>query len=76
MLLNRSKEYYINNRELIRECARNKYRSLTGEEKQKMKDYQKEYHKKYREGKKDYQKEYQKKYREAKKLNNKITVPA
>ena len=71
VLLNRSKEYYINNRELIRERARNKYKSLTEDKKQKMKDYQKEYQKKYRDGKK----EYQKKYREAKKLN-KITVPA
>ena len=56
MLLNKSKEYYKNNRELIRECARNKYKSLTEDKKQKMKEYQKEY---------------QKKYRKAKKLNNK-----
>ena len=61
MLLNRSKEYYINNRELIRERARNKYKSLTEDKKQKMKDYQKEY---------------QKKYCGAKKLNNKIAASA
>ena len=69
MLLNRSKEYYINNRDLIQERARNKYKSLTEDEKQKMKDYQKEYQKEYqknyREANKEYQKEYQKKYREA-----------
>ena len=40
---NKAKEYYTNNRELIRERARNKYKSLTEDEKQKMKDYQKEY---------------------------------
>ena len=40
---NKAKEYYINNRELIREQARNKYKSLTEDEKQKMKDYQREY---------------------------------
>ena len=56
MLLNKSKEYYKNNREVIREHARNKYKSLTEDKKQKMKEYQKYY---------------QKKYRKAKKLNNK-----
>ena len=71
MLLNRSKKYYINNRELIRGLARNKCKSLTEDEKQKMKDQQKEYQKIYREAKKDYQKEYQKKYREAKKYYQK-----
>ena len=55
-LLNKSKEYYENNREVIREREINKYQSLTEDKKQKMKEYQKEY---------------QKKYREAKKLNNK-----
>ena len=47
MLLNRLKEYYINNRELIRERPRNKYKSLTRDEKQKLKDHQKEYQKEY-----------------------------
>ena len=42
----------------------------------KMKDYQKEYQKKYCEAKIEYQKEYQKKYREAKKLNIKIATLA
>ena len=58
MLLNNAREYYKNNRELIKERARNRYKSLTEDKKQKMKDYQKKY---------------RKKYREAKKLNNKIT---
>ena len=57
---NKAKEYYKNNTEIIRECANNKYKSLTEDKKQKMKDYQKDY---------------QKKYHEAKKLNNKITAP-
>ena len=56
MLLNKSKEYYRNNREVIREHARNKYKSLTEDKKQKMKEYQNEY---------------QKKYPKTKKLNNK-----
>ena len=36
------KEYYINNKELILENAKNKYKSLTEDEKQKLKDYQKQ----------------------------------
>ena len=37
------KEYYINNKELIKENAKNEYKSLTEDEKQKIKDYQKQY---------------------------------
>ena len=33
------KEYYINNKELLKEPAKNKYNSLTEDEKQKIKDY-------------------------------------
>ena len=80
VLLNRSKEYYINNKELIRERANNKYKLLSEDEKQKMKDYQKQYREnmtdEQKQKMKDYQKEYQKKYREGKKLNNKITASA
>ena len=54
------KECYINNQELILERAKNKYKSLTQDEKQKMKEYQKEHHT----NNKEYQKEYQKEYRE------------
>ena len=39
------KEYYINNKELIKEYAKNKYKSLTEDIKQKIKDYQKQYRK-------------------------------
>ena len=52
IMLNRAKEYYENNKELLREHARNRYRSLTENKKQKLKDYQKEYQEKYRETKK------------------------
>ena len=45
-ILNRSKEYYINNKESILEDLKNKYESLTEDKKQKIKDYQKEYQKK------------------------------
>ena len=38
------KEYYINNKELILERAKNKYKSLTEDEKQIMKEYQKEHY--------------------------------
>ena len=34
MLLKRSNEYYINNRDLIQERTRNKHKSLTEDEKQ------------------------------------------
>ena len=76
MLLNRSKEYYINNRELIRERARNKYKALTEDKKQKMKDYQKQYRENMTDEQKQKSIEYPKKYREAKKLNNKIAASA
>ena len=72
MLLNRSKEYYINKRELIRERARNEYKSLTEVKKQKMKDYQKQNRENMTDEQKQKSREYQKKYRKAKKLNNKI----
>ena len=68
MLLNRSKEYYINNRELVQERARNKYKSLTEDKKQKMKNYQKQYGENMTDEPKQKSREYQKKYREAKKI--------
>ena len=39
------KEYYINNKKLILENAKNKYKSLTEDEKLKIKVYQKQYRK-------------------------------
>ena len=38
-MLNKAKEYYINNKELILEHVKNKYKSLIEDEKQKIKDY-------------------------------------
>ena len=76
MLLNRSKEYYINNRELIRKRARNKYKSLTEDKKQKMKDYQKQYRDNMTDEQRQKSREYQKKCHEVKKLNNKIAASA
>ena len=46
--LNRSKEYYINNKESILEYLKNKYQSLTENKKQKFKEYQKKYQKEYK----------------------------
>ena len=45
VILNRSKEYYINNKESILEHLKNKYQCLTEDKKQKIKDYQKEHQK-------------------------------
>ena len=78
-MLNRSKEYYINNKESILEHFKKKNQSLTEDKKQKIKDYQKEYQKEYKKNMsneqkqklKDYRKEYYKKYYAEKKLNNK-----
>ena len=64
-------QYYKNNKEHVK----NKQKSLTEDEKQKMEDHQKEYRKnmtdEQKQKLKDYQKEYYKKYYAAKKLNNK-----
>ena len=46
-IINRSKECYINNKESILEHLKNKYEFLTEDKKQKLKDYRKEYDKKY-----------------------------
>ena len=41
IMLNRAKEYYENNKELLRERVENKYRSLSEDEKNIKKQYQK-----------------------------------
>ena len=58
------KEYYTNNKELILEHAKNKYKSSAEDEKQKIKDYQKQYREinLLTEDKKQKMKEYQKEY--------------
>ena len=59
---------------------KDKYHNMNDEEKQKLKDCQKQYRENITEEQKqkskDYQREYQKKYHEAKKLNNKIATLA
>ena len=41
VILNRAKDYYENNKELLRERAKNKYRELSKEEKNIKREYEK-----------------------------------
>ena len=43
MILKRAKDYYENDKERLREQARYKYRSMSEEKKQRLKEYQKNY---------------------------------
>ena len=72
MILNRAKDYYENNKERLREQARDKYRNLS-EEKNKKREYGKD-RRNMSEEKKKRLKEYQKNYCKAKKslYKNKI----
>ena len=63
-MLNRAKDYYENNEELLREGAKNKYRSLLKDEKDIKKQYQKSRYNMSDEEKQRL-KDYQKNYREA-----------
>ena len=67
VILNRARDYYENNKERLREQAKNKYRNLSEEEKNKKREYGKNRYHKMSEEKKTRLKEYQKNYREAKK---------
>ena len=67
MILNREKDYYENDEERLREQARDKYRNLSEEEKNKKREYGKNRYHNMSEEKKQRLKEYQKNYREAKK---------
>ena len=42
-MLSKAREYYKNNRELLKERVKNRYNYLTEDKKQKLKEYQKEY---------------------------------
>ena len=66
VILNRAKDYYGNDKERLREQARDKYRNLSEEEKNK-KEYGKNRYLNMSEEKKKRLKKYQKNYREAKK---------
>ena len=68
MILNRAKDYYENDKERLREQARDKYRNLS-EEKNKKREYGKNRYRNMLEEKKQRLKEYQKNYREAKKVS-------
>ena len=67
MILNRAKDYYENDKETLRQPARDKYRNLSEEEKNEKREYGKTRYLNMSEEKKKRRKEYQKKYREAKK---------
>ena len=66
IILNKAKDYYKNNKERLKEQARDKYRSLSEEEKNKKREYRKNrFHNMSEEKKqrlKEYRKEYQKNY--------------
>ena len=67
VILNRARDYYENNKERLREQARNKYRNLSEEEKNKKRESGKNRYRDMSEEKKQRLKEYQKNYCETKK---------
>ena len=67
MILNREKDYYENDKERLREYARNKYRNLSEEEKNK-REYGKSRYHNMSEEKKQKLKEYQNDYSKDKKF--------
>ena len=66
VILNRTKGYYENDKERLREQARDKYRNLSEEEKNKKREYGRNRYHNMSEEKKLRFKKYQKNYREAK----------
>ena len=66
MILNRAKDYE-NDKERLREQARDKYRSLSKEEKNEKREYERSRYRNMSEEKKQRLKAYQNNYREAKK---------
>ena len=73
VILNRAKDYCENDKERLREQAKNKYRNLSEEERNKKGEYSPNRYHNMSEEKKQRLKEYQKNCREAKKsqYNNK-----
>ena len=69
MILNRAKDYYENYKERLRGWARDKYRNISEEEKNKKIEYGKNRYHNISEEKKQKLKEYQKNDREAKKIS-------
>ena len=66
-ILNRPKDYYKNDKERLREHARDKYRNLSEEEKNKRREYGKNRYRNMSKERKQRLKEYQKYYCEAEK---------
>ena len=66
MILNKAKDYYKNNKERLKEQARDKHRSLTEEEKNKKREYVKNRYHNMSEENKQRLKEYPKNYRKGK----------
>ena len=69
IMLNRAKDYK-NNKKLLRERAKNKYRSLSKDEKDIKKQYEKARYHNMSDEEKQRLKDYQKNYREARKLKS------
>ena len=67
VILNRAKDYYENDKEKLRGQVIDKYRNLSGEEKNKKWEYGRNRYRNMSEEKKQRLKEYQKNYRESKK---------
>ena len=66
-VLNRAKDYYENDKERLREQARDKYRNLSEEKKNEKREHGKNRYHNMSEERKHRLKEYQKNYRETKK---------
>ena len=71
IILNRANAYYENNKELLKERAKNRYRELSENEKDAKKQYQKDRCNNMTAEEKQKYKKYQKNYREAKKQQRK-----
>ena len=67
IILNRAKAYYENNKEILRERAKSRYRELSADEKDLKKQYQKDRYNNMTFEDKQKHKEYQRKNGEAKK---------
>ena len=74
VILNRAKDYYENNKELLRERTKNKYRELSEEEKNRERECGKSRYHNMSEEKKKRLKEYQKTYRDAKRHISQIQM--
>ena len=68
VMLNRANKYYKNNKEILRETAKNKYRELSEEEKNVRREYGRNRYHNMSEEKKQRLREYQKYYCETKNI--------